>query len=343
MSAKNPDSWLSAVIPNFNDDKLLPRAVRALAQQQPAPDEIIIVDDGSTDESLQVIDGLLKDIPILRLIRHEENLGVIPALNRGINESTGRLVYLGSANDWVNQGFFDCVRSMYERYPDAAFYSAECRIVDTSGKYLAVRPPALPSKVEKFIPAENVLRLFRRIDNFAPSPTVVFNRSKVLDEGALQEELGSFADGYLVRSLAVTHGFCFSPIIGANWTMNPTSVSQTTAGSPELALEIMKRAVGHMRNNNGFPRSYPARFERRWRFGLGRVISGADMKTLWAMGAIVAPGALDKGIWQMLTLIPSKPGKYLRLAWLVLRFRPFSPAAIIRTWIWRRRRPIEHS
>ncbi|MGP1397572.1 MAG: glycosyltransferase family 2 protein [Inquilinaceae bacterium] len=327
------EPWLSAVVPNYNDASLLPRAIAALMRQDPAPDEIIVVDDGSTDDSLAVIERLGREVPGLRLIRHERNVGVIAALNRGIAAARGRLLYLGSANDTIESGFFDLARRMLDAHPDSGFFCGECRIVDAAGNELAIRPPARPSHKLTHFPPQRVPALFEKIDNFTPSSAVVLKRAAVEAEGRLLPELGSFADGYLMRCLALSHGFCFAPTVVANWTVNPGGASLTTAGRPETALGVLKNAQARMRMRDIFPPSYPELFARRWRFGIGRVAAGEGRDVLVSLAPVVAPGRAERAVWGGLARVPGHAGRLARLSWLTLRFRPFSLVAIAFTQI----------
>ena len=54
---RRPSMPLSVVLPNFNHGELLPRALGALLDQTPAAKEIIVVDDGSTDDSVKIIEA----------------------------------------------------------------------------------------------------------------------------------------------------------------------------------------------------------------------------------------------------------------------------------------------
>lgn len=336
-SATNGEPWLSAVVPNYNDARLLPRAITALTRQDPAPDEIIVVDDGSTDDSSVVIESLGRQIPTLSVVRHERNRGVITALNSGIAAARGRFLYLGSANDTIEPGFFEIARRMLDAHPDSGFFCGECRIVDAAGRELAIRPPARPSATPTHFPPRRVPALFAKIDNFTPSSAVVLKRAAVEAEGRLLPELGSFADGYLMRCLALGHGFCFAPTVVANWTVNPGGVSLTTASRPETALGVLENAQARMRTRDIFPSSYPEIFGRRWRFGIGRVAAGETRDILVGLAPVVAPGRTESAIWDRLARVPGHAGRLLRLSWLTLRFRPFSLVAIASTQIARRR------
>src|SRR5665213_1517564 len=90
---------ISAIIPNYNSIEFLPKAIQSLLNQEEAFSEIIIVDDGSIDNSVEVIQLLIQEHPSIRLIRHEHNQGVCAALNTGIQSATGDYILLGAADD----------------------------------------------------------------------------------------------------------------------------------------------------------------------------------------------------------------------------------------------------
>ncbi len=58
---------LSVILPNFNHGALIARALSALLSQEPPPMEIIVIDDGSTDDSLTIIRQLAAESPMVRL------------------------------------------------------------------------------------------------------------------------------------------------------------------------------------------------------------------------------------------------------------------------------------
>ncbi|WP_413208130.1 glycosyltransferase family 2 protein [Rhodospirillum sp. A1_3_36] len=332
--------WLSAIVPNYNDAATLSQAVRALASQAPPPDEILVVDDGSTDNSLAVIERLQSEMPSLLLLRNRRNLGVIPALNRGLEAARGRYIYMGSANDWVEPGFFAAARRMLEAHPTSGFFVGECRIVDMEGRPFAMRPVARPAQHACTVPAAAAPGVLRRIDNFIPSSSVVLRRDAAEALGFLDPTLGSFADGYLMRAVALRYGFCFAPLIAANWTLDRTGASLTTATRAASAVAILDAALAKMRTDPHFPPDYLPLFARRWRFGVGRINAGANRTILLELQSLVAPTPSDSAIWRLLAYVPGGLGKVLRMIWLTLRFRPFAWPPLLATQLtraWARR------
>ncbi len=91
-------SSISVIIPTFNRAATLSRAIDSVLAQIHTADEIIVVDDGSTDATQQLLDD---HYPQLRVIR-QQNLGVSAARNRGIAESTGEwIAFLDSDDAWL--------------------------------------------------------------------------------------------------------------------------------------------------------------------------------------------------------------------------------------------------
>ena len=76
---------MSVVIPHYNHVDLLPDALDAIARQTMPAFEVVVVDDGSTDESVARLESLATKLPWLRICRHPRNRGVNAACNTGLD------------------------------------------------------------------------------------------------------------------------------------------------------------------------------------------------------------------------------------------------------------------
>ncbi len=94
---------LSIIIPLYNKEDYVGRCVSSILDQDFTDMELIIVDDGSTDESANIIKRQFKDKRI-NLIQGE-NRGVSEARNRGIDEAKGDYVMFIDADDYISQGY----------------------------------------------------------------------------------------------------------------------------------------------------------------------------------------------------------------------------------------------
>lgn len=98
---------VSVVIPAYNKEATLERAVKsALSQTVPVRD-VIIVDDGSTDASGSVADDLAGTYPDRVKVIHQKNQGVAHARNHGIAVAAGDYVVPMDADDWIDERFVE--------------------------------------------------------------------------------------------------------------------------------------------------------------------------------------------------------------------------------------------
>ena len=82
------DELVSVIIPCYNGERYIAETIRSALRQTHENLELIIIDDGSTDASEQVIKGFTVD-PRITFIKHEENKGIPVARNDGITFARG--------------------------------------------------------------------------------------------------------------------------------------------------------------------------------------------------------------------------------------------------------------
>src|SRR4051794_40916694 len=90
-------STISVVMPVFNGASTLPKAVKSILEQNHTSFEFVIVDDGSTDSTPDVL-AMLRDRRV-RIIRLDENVGIVRALEIGIASSSGDFIARMDADD----------------------------------------------------------------------------------------------------------------------------------------------------------------------------------------------------------------------------------------------------
>src|SRR5947209_6563889 len=93
---------VAVIVPNWNGRRWLGQCLRALSEQTSPPAEVIVVDNGSSDASLELVDGL-RDARIIRLHR---NTGFANAVNVGIDAAQSDAVALLNTDvilepDWI--------------------------------------------------------------------------------------------------------------------------------------------------------------------------------------------------------------------------------------------------
>ena len=91
---------VAVIIPCYNAEKFIERALRSVAAQTLAPAQVLVIDDGSQDRSCELIE---KEFPSVRVIR-QQNGGPARARNAGLHASHAPLVAFLDADDWWEPG-----------------------------------------------------------------------------------------------------------------------------------------------------------------------------------------------------------------------------------------------
>lgn len=91
---------VSVIVPTFQGGGMIGTTLRSLVEQTWKNLEIIVVDDGSTEEHFRKIESACAEFPEVRLIRQEENLGAYIARNAGLQASSGDFITVHDDDDW---------------------------------------------------------------------------------------------------------------------------------------------------------------------------------------------------------------------------------------------------
>ena len=116
----------SVIIPLYNKAPYVRKALQSVCNQTYTDWELIVVNDGSSDNSLEVVKNFVDELKIedRRLkILSQENAGVAAARNRGVKESKGEYVCFLDADDWWEPNFIDEIDKLIIDYPDAGIYA----------------------------------------------------------------------------------------------------------------------------------------------------------------------------------------------------------------------------
>ena len=97
---------ISIIVPIYNMEPYLQRCLTSLTSQSQADIQIIAVDDGSTDSSLQIVHQFAKDDNRIIVI-HQENSGVSSARNAGIRAAEGEYIGFVDPDDWVETSMYE--------------------------------------------------------------------------------------------------------------------------------------------------------------------------------------------------------------------------------------------
>lgn len=128
---------ISVVIPAYQAAAVIGRCIESLQKQTYRELELIVVDDGSNDDTADVVAKLATDDPRIRLLR-QENAGVSAARNAGIGIAAGELVCFVDCDDTVSPNFLE---TLYGLYAPSVLPVADIVRSDGEGSALMPMPP----------------------------------------------------------------------------------------------------------------------------------------------------------------------------------------------------------
>jgi glycosyltransferase involved in cell wall biosynthesis len=107
---------VSVIIPVYNGEKYVCRAVESVLSQELRNMEIIIVDDASSDNTLKILNDKYENNSKVKIIAQQTNKKPGMTRNRGINEAKGKYIFFLDADDWINKGCLKHLMSVAESY-----------------------------------------------------------------------------------------------------------------------------------------------------------------------------------------------------------------------------------
>lgn len=262
---------LSVIVTNYNHARYLPSALEALLAQTRPVDELIVIDDASTDDSIAVIEPFLDRCPAARLMRNPANIGCPASLNRGLALVRGDIIYFAAADDVTYPRLFEHGLALLAAYPQAGLMSARTDIMCEDGRIIGTMATPIPLRRPGFVSPHSTACLLMREDAWFTGNTTLYRRDLLTASGGFPEDLGSFCDGYISRLLSLRHGACFSPEILGAWRRLEGGLAWSQTADLVRAQQLVAAAERRMTKSPAlFPVGYGRRWARRYLFGARR-------------------------------------------------------------------------
>jgi glycosyltransferase involved in cell wall biosynthesis len=231
MCAKTPR--ISVVIPVYNQAEFVGHAIQSLLHQTINCHEIIVVDDGSTDDSRAVVSEFGDKVNYI----YQENQGLAGARNTGIRAAKGDLIGLLDADDiWVPD-YIEKMMALVERHPEAAVYYGCAQSIDEQGHEL----PQIFGK-----PAMHSDSLYHTLlrANFIIPSTVLMRRAIIERAGLFDQTLRSCEDWDLWLRLLPGELFVGTSVILVKYRLHRRSLSADPAGMQRAAQAVVEKHFG---------------------------------------------------------------------------------------------------
>lgn len=222
---------VAVIIPTFNYARFVARAVQSVLDQTFPPAEVIVVDDGSTDETPDVLATFGSRIRVIR----QENRGVSAARNLGVEDASAPLVAFLDADDaWLPRKLEAQVAAL-QAHPGAGLVHCGVQDVDEDGRVLRRNTEGGEGWV-----AGDLLMMKPVVH--APSCSMLIPR-RVFDEaGGFDERLSTSADWDLCVRIAARLPFAFVPEVLLSYTIHRSAMHLNVGKMEHDMLLAMEKA-----------------------------------------------------------------------------------------------------
>jgi glycosyltransferase involved in cell wall biosynthesis len=240
MHGSHIDMRVSVVIPAYNAARFLPEAVESVRKQTTPVHEIIVVDDGSTDETEQVVQSLGGDIVYIR----QANAGVSAARNRGISEATGEVIAFLDADDlWLPRKVENQTR-VFLSNPEVALVATDRAEIDAQGGLLLdslfkkqglheffseLRGSPIPQALSRLVQV-----------NFIPTSSVMVRKSVLAQVGVFDTAIRYGEDLELWARIASQYALAVLPEVLIRYRQHGNNATQATEKLLLDMVQVMK-------------------------------------------------------------------------------------------------------
>jgi glycosyltransferase involved in cell wall biosynthesis len=226
---------LSVITPNYNYEEFISQTILSVVLQDIADLEHIIVDDGSTDNSVAVINNLIKQYPNRIKLITQENQGQTKAINNGLKAASGDIICWLNSDDMFIENSLKKVLTEFERNDEIDVIIGNAEVIDTNGQFIY--------KI-RHLPYKKLHGITLGFTKITTSNTV-FWRKKLMDQtGLMNDTLKCNMDGEYFSRLLNNAKVKFLPLSLSKFRQQPfTKASEKYKNwqkivQEELALEL---------------------------------------------------------------------------------------------------------
>jgi len=250
---------VSIVITSYNYAEYLEQSILSALNQQTYPDEILIIDDASTDGSQNIIKKFETNRNI-KCIYRKKNKGILFNINEGLRIAKGDFILFLAADDFLEDEILQRYREYISQHPSIGFCCGLSDKLTVASNKIELNkiPMTIPTGYLSPVKARN---LIYKYGPWFAGNTVLINKRKAIDIGGYDDSLLSYTDGFLYLNLAIRHGIVFINKKLSTYRKHKNSFSEITSKDPSKLSLIEQKVLAYMNSN---PENFSHAFKKRW-------------------------------------------------------------------------------
>lgn len=193
---------VSVCIPTYNQSNFIEQAIRSAAEQTVTPLEIIVSDDCSTDETPLVLERLTREIPLLKIIRQAQNVGIAQNANTCFQLASGEFVVRLDSDDCLYPTYIAELAKLLASRPEAGYAHADVQEINKDNQMLNTRRLA---RRQVFQSADDALKASRK--GYRVAANIIMFKREALSAVGYVSVKADFAEDFNLAASIAAAGF----------------------------------------------------------------------------------------------------------------------------------------
>ena len=313
--APDEEVLISVIIPCFNQGRFLNDAIQSVLEQNWRHIEIVVVNDGSTDDTKKVTENLGGVILI-----HQSHRGLSAARNTGLKASRGKYIVFLDADDMLLPGALTVGVQALTRHPEWAFVSGALNYVDVDGR------PVGRMATPDYQGSDQYEALLSGTEAIVAPATVLYRREVLDDIGGFDPALSACADLDLYLRIAHKYPTGNHQTMVAQYRRHDANMSRDVRLMMAETVEVLRRH----RPATGTDDHVGA----AWRAGMRCCRNDYGPALLrQSLGHLLSPGARGADLIGLLTALTQAPMPIFKSSFrLVSRIAYRAAIRVLRRW-----------
>ncbi|MCH9609639.1 MAG: hypothetical protein S4CHLAM45_00250 [Chlamydiales bacterium] len=202
---------LSVCLINYNYEQYLPQCIESVLNQTFSDFEFVILDDCSTDRSVEIIDRYRKQDQRIRFFQNKENQGVIRSANQAFRRSEGEYYHAMASDDFRLPGFLKKTMDALLSNPSVGICCSDNLNCHEPKPNEITKVKLLESQTTVCLSPEEASEAMMRRNFSIPGHTSIIKRQYLEELGGYDEKLKHFTDWFLLLCIAFRYGVIYLP------------------------------------------------------------------------------------------------------------------------------------
>lgn len=202
---------VSLIMSNYNYGQYLKAALDSVINQTYQNFELILIDDASTDNSIEIIKAFLKKYPFTHFIQHKENQGFFKSAQEGLDRAQGEYIAFPSSDDILMPHYLEKTVTILDKHQDVGLCFSRFTYFNSDEPKKIITPVGQTKHKEMKLSRDDLIRQIKMFRLWIPGIGTLTRKELFIKQGGYNLNYYSLSDWFLWLRIGFLHGSYFLP------------------------------------------------------------------------------------------------------------------------------------